>query len=85
MWFVYTLLIVGAVASVLNLLLVIPMAMLAVKITQFLRRARRKLKRVKKPKRRRGQMLPGSDLIEVQTSQIPYDTPVDVVRGGPKA
>jgi len=86
MWFVYTLLVVGAIASVLNLLLLIPLSMLAVKATGFLRRARRKLRKVgKKQRRRRGQMLPGSDLMEVDTPQITYDTPPDVARGGPLA
>jgi len=78
MWFVYMVLFLGALASILNLVILIAMATLAVRMIDSLKKGEVIPK--KRKKRRRGQMIEGEGLMDVDTPPVTYDMPKDIVR-----
>lgn len=85
MWFVYTLLVIGAVASVINLVILFMLATALVRMIEAQTKVNLEEESLPepppKPKRRRGQMVEGDGLVELDKKLIPYNHPVEVVRG----
>jgi hypothetical protein len=86
MWIVYTLLIIGALTSVVNTCLLIGLALLAVRVMEERDARRRRQRRSpRRKRRRRGQMLEGDGLVDVDTPQVTYDMPREIVQQPPQS